>query len=480
MSSVAAILRQMAENAGRAQRERGAMIAGTVAGAAQVPANIIEDQRRDALLKRNQAIQDEQLGFQRNADARAQSDQTMQTDAVKLATARATALKVGIAAGFAGDTDPKNFNETAAIKAVTDAGFPDLAPTISKTHQEMLPKLTERAPGSALSDPAGAIVPGSQVPFKPEAITEAQLDQQAQNILAKPEEQRTPEEIAQLGAYQQRKDGDSLITVKTMVDGKPVEKVMKKADALKQGVFPSQPSASVQINQAAAASAGQPASAAEKAIANYMLPPVSPRSMQTPAGKAMMDRILTENPSYDASQFSVRAPTRKAFTTGTQGQQITAMNTAIEHLDQLQAAADALKNGEFKPGNAAYNAIREMFGSNAPTNYDTIKNMVDKEVEAVANKGVPTVSGTAEQKALAGKSAGPDQIKGYIDTLIPLMGSKLNALHYQYKQAMGENDPFHALTPEAEAILAKRGKSKSGPATGDTITVGGFTVKVKK
>jgi hypothetical protein len=159
----------------------------------------------------------------------------------------------------------------------------------------------------------------------------------------------------------------------------------------------------------------------------------------------------------------VRAPTRKAYTTGPQGQQLTAMNTAIEHLDQLQAAADALQNGTFKPGNAAYNALADLFGSGAPTSFATIKEKVDKELDAVASKGVPTVSGAAAQKAIGGVSSSPESIKNYIDTSIRLLGSSQNALREPYKRAMGANAPFDPLTPEAKAVLLKRGFDPENP-----------------
>jgi hypothetical protein len=56
------------------------------------------------------------------------------------------------------------------------------------------------------------------------------------------------------------------------------------------------------------------------------------------------------NPAYDQSIFANRNPTRKAFTTGTQGQQINAMNTAVGHIDQLTDQMAALGNGTFTPG----------------------------------------------------------------------------------------------------------------------------------
>jgi hypothetical protein len=273
----------------------------------------------------------------------------------------------------------------------------------------------------------------------------------------------TPAETALIAGYEAKAGvNDAPVTVKTMVNGKAVEKVMTRKEALAAGVFASQPPASVQIQNMPPAPV-IPASKAEIAMANYMIPTPSPRSFQTREGKAMLDRILTVNPDFDASLYSVRAPTRKAYTTGPQGQQLTAMNTAIEHLDQLQAAADALQNGTFKPGNAAYNALADLFGSGAPTSFATIKEKVDKELDAVASKGVPTVSGAAAQKAIGGVSSSPESIKNYIDTSIRLLGSSQNALREPYKRAMGANAPFDPLTPEAKAVLLKRGFDPENP-----------------
>lgn len=268
--------------------------------------------------------------------------------------------------------------------------------------------------------------------------------------------------------------GKALQRAQVYLDGKPAEVLFDPDPAAKQKVFDLEgkpitnaagrvkpvPPASVVVNNQLASQFGTdaPENPVARAIAEYRVSPPSPRALATPSGIAILKAVQAINPDYDASKYANRAPTRKAFTTGPQGQQITALNTAIEHLDQLQAASDALSNGNFVPGNAAWNGVRAMFGNAAPTNYQAIKTLLNKEIEAVANKGIPiTVAGTKEQQALAASSAGPKQIKGFIDTIIPLMGSKLTALTYQYKQAMGENDPFHPLTPQAEEILAGRG-----------------------
>ncbi len=200
-----------------------------------------------------------------------------------------------------------------------------------------------------------------------------------------------------------------------------------------------------------------------KKIAKYDEDPTKVASMRGGMREQISQWVNQVNPDYDASQFSNRAPTRKAFTTGTQGQQINAINTAIGHIDMLSGLADKLQSGGFVPGNKVWNDVRSSFGNNEVTNFNTLKDALAGEVASVLSKGGATVSGIAEAKEKISSSSSPKQLAGYVETLIPVMGSKLAALDYQYHQAMGEGDSFSALSPESKAILAKRGISIGAP-----------------
>lgn len=216
---------------------------------------------------------------------------------------------------------------------------------------------------------------------------------------------------------------------------------------------------------------GETANPVAKAIAEYRLPPISPRSMATPAGAELMKQVMAANPEYDGTQFPNRSATRKAFTTGTQGQQINAMNTVIGHMDQMTSAIDALNHGNFTPGNAAYDWVRTTFGSSAVTNFDNIKGAVAGELGKVL-KGVVTEGEIARVEKNIRDSGSPDQLRGAIDTNIPIIGSKLAALDYQYHQAMGAKDPFSALSPDSEAVLTKHGFDPAHPTLGKGATGG--------
>ena len=189
-------------------------------------------------------------------------------------------------------------------------------------------------------------------------------------------------------------------------------------------------------------------------IAAYDEDPAKVTTMRGGMRETVMQWVNQYNPEYKADQFAIRRPTRQAFTTGTQGQQINAINTAIGHIGLIPKLAAAMKNGSFVPGNEVYNTVKTAFGSDAVTNFDTLKDALSGEVASVLAKGGATVSGIADAKAHIKNASSPEQLTGYVKTLLPIMGSKLNEFNFQYHQAMGANDPWQALSPESKATLS--------------------------
>lgn len=204
-------------------------------------------------------------------------------------------------------------------------------------------------------------------------------------------------------------------------------------------------------------------------IARYDEDPNKAVASRGGSRERIMKWVNQVNPDYDQSQFALRSPTRKAFTIGTQGQQINAMNTAMGHLDQLSTLANQLEQGGFVPGNKAWNAIRTAFGSDKVTNFDTLKDALAGEVAGVLSKSGATVSGIQDAKTHISAANSPAQLAGYVNTLIPVLGEKLAAFDYQYKQAMGENDPFSPLSDASKAIIEKHGFDPAHPKVGQAV-----------
>lgn len=155
----------------------------------------------------------------------------------------------------------------------------------------------------------------------------------------------------------------------------------------------------------------------------------------------------------------------KDFATGTQGRQVNAFNTAIDHLDTMDKLSDALQNGDVKAFNALGNVVARQTGAPAPTNFDAAKQIVTAEVikAVVASGGGVTERQEAERNFAAASS--PAQLKGIIDTYKKLLGGQLNSLNLQYANTTGRKDFESKLTPAAKSEL-QRIRGEQAPAAG--------------
>lgn len=472
MSKVAEILEAMAANAGRAQLARGALIGGTIADVSQLPAVIANDRDKAKLEALKTAQVQQQMGLEASRGRR--EDQLATSAQAQAAKEQQTQqhLSAIIGAGFS--DDPSKFNQDAANKKAMDLGRADLIPTVAAVHEKLQPKLTSGAPGSVMRDEQGQVVPGSQIPDKKPDYT---INGQRFSGDGTPLGAVQPTQTAPKGFQSENEwqvDGKSTPVI---FDPSTGARYLSQADVdAKKPIDPSRlkkiPPASVQVNAGLVGGANQEASAAEKAIGDYKMPPPSPRSLATPGGKAMMDRILAYNPDFDATQFPNRNKTRQAFTTGTQGQQVNAMNTAIGHLDQLGTAIAGLDNSDVQVVNTAKNWIATQLGGAATTNFDTLKVALSGELASVLKKSGATDAEIKSVESTIASKNSPKQLAGYVQTQIPILGSKLNALNYQYHQAMGEKDPFQALSPEAKGVLTKNGFDPDNPQIGTKPTTG--------
>lgn len=156
----------------------------------------------------------------------------------------------------------------------------------------------------------------------------------------------------------------------------------------------------------------------------------------------------------------------KDFSTGIQGRQVNAFNTAIDHLSTMDKLSDALNNGDLKAINSLGNVIARQTGQPAPTNFDAAKQIVTAEVikAVVASGGGVTERQEAERNFAAANS--PDQLKGIINTYKQLLGGQLKSLNLQYENTTGRKDFDNKLTGDAKAELQKlRGsETKTAPA----------------
>lgn len=203
--SVADILERLAENAGNSRRLRGQILGDVVSQAAQVPAQILNDRERHALLLRQQAQQDAIAGYARNKDARDASDQALQEAAAKTAQQdRADWRQVTGALYRPGGT----LDYDAAAAKAHEIGRPDLVETLNKHKTDNVVKPLILKEGETGFDPVTqAPIPGLSVSPKPPAHTAEMDDQRYRNIQARLAQkfQIPPDDQAWADAYEKQK-----------------------------------------------------------------------------------------------------------------------------------------------------------------------------------------------------------------------------------------------------------------------------------
>src|SRR5262249_55628077 len=129
------------------------------------------------------------------------------------------------------------------------------------------------------------------------------------------------------------------------------------------------------------------------------------------------------DPNWDEATLDNRYQTLREFTsTGMShaGGQALALNTLIHHADLYMQAAEALKNGTFRPGNAVYNAVATTFGAAPPTNAALVARFFASETGKVATGGVLAEGEINGILKNLGTDASPAAIAGAGKTLLQI------------------------------------------------------------
>jgi hypothetical protein len=215
--------------------------------------------------------------------------------------------------------------------------------------------------------------------------------------------------------------------------------------------------------------------------------PISPMMARTPQGQQLLGAVAQYDPTFDAVNYQARASTRKDFVSGKSADNITALNTAIQHLGKLNTDFNTLGNTNFPAYNSAANWLGNQLGN---TRIQSATANVNTDSEAVAHElaKVFRSTGMSEAEIRAWKDqinadASPSSMKSTIGSAVGLMEGRLQALGDRYKQGMGtDKEPLKLLNPEAQKTwetLQYGGNAppKDGSAKKSSIGAGGWSAK---
>ena len=201
----------------------------------------------------------------------------------------------------------------------------------------------------------------------------------------------------------------------------------------------------------------------------------------------LINQISQVDPKFDEANIDKRYNTLRDFTNTSNtkaGGQSIALNTLVHHADLYIDTADAIKNGNFTPGNAAYNAVSQMMGSPAPGNLNLVARFLAGETAKVAQGGVPAEGEINGILKSLGQNASPDQMKQAGQMLLGIAAGRMIPLQETVKDAKLDN-VIHVLKPDAQAILQKRGYDPNtmkpmAQAGGGASSGGGFKAGDKR
>jgi hypothetical protein len=161
---------------------------------------------------------------------------------------------------------------------------------------------------------------------------------------------------------------------------------------------------------------------------------------------------------------------------GPEGRTVRSLNVAIDHLNTLQEAGDALKNGNYPKLNQIANYFRQQTGQPMTTNFDSIKQVVSAEIAKAVVGGQTALHDRDDMAQRASAAASPEQISGIIGEFKKLMAGQMNGLRKQYEvttRAKNFDDYLEPATKKELSALSNVKPNWSGEGASQESSAAG-------
>jgi hypothetical protein len=204
-----------------------------------------------------------------------------------------------------------------------------------------------------------------------------------------------------------------------------------------------------------------PAKGGAKSLAQQILDydAPAPTGPTTPAKVALQNEVnrlaAEQGKTYDSGQYKIASKTRQDFLTGQQGKAVQSMNVAIDHLDTLNKAGQALNNGNIPLFNSIGNTFSKNTGNPQVTDFNALKSIVGSEVTKAVVGGATALGDREEIRAEINAANSPAQLLGVIQKYQQLMAGQVKGLKQTYESGTGRKDFDEKLLPRTKQILGE-------------------------
>lgn len=179
-------------------------------------------------------------------------------------------------------------------------------------------------------------------------------------------------------------------------------------------------------------------------------------ALKSPYWQQMLSAVSQYDPNFDAVNFNARAKTRGDFTSGKSAQNITSINTVVNHLGSLYDSIDKMGNGDFTPINAFMHAVSPTFGNTNYKDFDAAKGAVSSEIVRTLRGSSGTEADIKYWQDQLNEANTPAQLKATVKQAMHLIAGRLQPLADQYNSGMGTTkDPLELLRPEGQSVARR-------------------------
>jgi hypothetical protein len=186
---------------------------------------------------------------------------------------------------------------------------------------------------------------------------------------------------------------------------------------------------------------------------------------RSPQAQRLRNEIFQAYPDIDERMYGAQSAAVRKFWSGPDSDTIKSFNVAISHLDTLQNAANALKNGDIQLFNKIANAYKSATGQAMPTDFNAVRDIVADEIV----KGIVGSRAGVTEREEAHRRIAAEFSQGQFDSVInrykELMGGQMNGLRQKFVSTTGLNpevfDRF--LLPETKQALTRHEQSGAAP-----------------
>lgn len=196
-----------------------------------------------------------------------------------------------------------------------------------------------------------------------------------------------------------------------------------------------------------------------------------------PTGAALKDPGLQQaivlakryDPSFEGANYATRAATQKDFTSGSTSKDINSLNTAIQHVANLDKSVEGLSNfgGFLTPLNYVKNFAGSALGNPEISRFNVDRKRVGSEIVGAYDKGGGSVADREAAKDDFSVYGAPAANKAAISETIKLLKGKIASIEDQYQRGMGSKrfSVRDIMSPEARQAYEDLLKKYDEPST---------------